>query len=522
MKQFLLFISIIGLISLASCRKDFSTQPSTGQLEFSKDTVFLDTIFSEIGSSTYTLKVYNRSNEAITIPTISLKDGENSRYRLNVDGIAGNSFNDIDILAKDSIFVFVEVTVSDLSTTELLYVDELLFDTGDKQQDVKLVTLVRDAVFLFPDKIDGVVETLLMGINDEEEEIRIEGRFLNENHPINGNEYIFTNEKPYVIYGYMKVGSEDDQPKTLTVEAGAEIHFHANSGLLVGNGSSLHVMGTQNIEGQENTEVVFQGDRLEPAFENISGQWGYIRFLTGSVNNYINYATIKNGLIGLVSGGIQFVEVPTLEITNSQIYNNSLFGILGLHTNIKGRNLALNNSGNSAFAAMVGGVYNFTHCTFANSINQRSTPNVWLLDSNIVLKGEDDELETRNFYSVNFTNCIIDGYSNMELGFDQQGTDTEFNMHFANNLIQFNDTQNTFEGEALYNFDDTNLYTNNIFNGFLDYKNLSLNELNIGENSDAIGKASFNGTLQAPIDILGKTRANPADVGSYEHVIFEE
>ena len=32
------------IIGLGSCRKDFSTTPSTGNLRFSKDTVFLDTI----------------------------------------------------------------------------------------------------------------------------------------------------------------------------------------------------------------------------------------------------------------------------------------------------------------------------------------------------------------------------------------------------------------------------------------------------------------------------------------------
>lgn len=515
MKQFVLFISIVTLVFLASCRKDFSTQPSTGQLEFSKDTVFLDTVFSQIGSSTYTLKVYNRSNEAITIPSIRLKDGENSRYRLNVDGLAGESFTDVDILAKDSIFVFVEVTVSDLSTTELLYVDELLFDSGDKQQDVKLVTLVKDAVFLFPNKIDGVIETLLLGQNNEGEDIRVEGRYLTD------DELTFTNEKPYVIYGYMEVG-KPNQPRTLTIEAGAEIHFHKNSGLRIGNGSSLHVLGTRNIEGQPKTEVIFQGDRLEPAFENIPDQWGYIRLLSGSVNNYINYATIKNGLIGIVSEGIQFVEVPVLEIKNSQIYNSSLFGILGLHTNIKGSNIAINNSQLSDFSAMVGGAYNFTHCTFANSKSQRNTPNVWLLDSNAVIKDKDDDLITANFYDLNFTNCIIDGFSNIELGFDQKGTDTFPSMHFTNNLIKFNDTQNTFDGEALYDFDNTTLYTDNVFNSFLDYKNLSLNELVIGENSDAIGKASISGTSQVPIDILGKTRVNPASVGAYESVVFEE
>ena len=67
----LLFLFIIGLaISLTSCRKDFVFEPNTGGLEFSKDTVYLDTVFTNIGSSTYRLKVYNKSDKDISIPKI--------------------------------------------------------------------------------------------------------------------------------------------------------------------------------------------------------------------------------------------------------------------------------------------------------------------------------------------------------------------------------------------------------------------------------------------------------------------
>ena len=99
------------VILWSSCRNDFETVASTGNLEFSRDTVYLDTVFTNIGSSTYNLKVYNRSNDDINIPTIALGDGEASNYRLNVDGIPGKTFEDITILAKDSIFIFIETTL---------------------------------------------------------------------------------------------------------------------------------------------------------------------------------------------------------------------------------------------------------------------------------------------------------------------------------------------------------------------------------------------------------------------------
>src|SRR5690606_4738317 len=148
----------LGLLVLvvlwSSCRNDFESLPSQGNLEFSKDTVYLDTIFTNIGSSTYTLKVYNRSSENISIPSVRLSQGESSRYRLNVNGRAGKTFNNVEILAKDSIFVFIETTI-DINTfpgnLQFLYTDAIEFDSGSNQQKVELVTLVQDAIFLYPE-----------------------------------------------------------------------------------------------------------------------------------------------------------------------------------------------------------------------------------------------------------------------------------------------------------------------------------------------------------------------------------
>ena len=99
MKRILYFFFTISiLVFWSSCRKDFDFAPSTGNLEFSKDTIYLDTIFSNIGSSTYNLKVYNRSNTDISIPTVRLAQGESSNYRLNIDGIPGKTFQNVELL----------------------------------------------------------------------------------------------------------------------------------------------------------------------------------------------------------------------------------------------------------------------------------------------------------------------------------------------------------------------------------------------------------------------------------------
>ena len=90
-RLFQLTVIFLFILTWSSCRNDFEFEPSTGGLEFSKDTVYLDTVFSNISSSTYTLKVYNRSNKDIVIPNINLSKRENSRFRLNIDGSTGSS-----------------------------------------------------------------------------------------------------------------------------------------------------------------------------------------------------------------------------------------------------------------------------------------------------------------------------------------------------------------------------------------------------------------------------------------------
>ena len=155
-KIFLLFLMVT--ITCLSCRKDFDYSPSNGDLRFSKDTVFLDTIFSGIGSATYLLKVYNDSKEDIEIPSISLESGLESNYRLNVEGVAGKMFSDIPINSKDSLFIFIETnhSITNDSTNQMLYSDILNFDVGSKQQKVPLVTLIKNAIFLYSQENSNV------------------------------------------------------------------------------------------------------------------------------------------------------------------------------------------------------------------------------------------------------------------------------------------------------------------------------------------------------------------------------
>jgi hypothetical protein len=509
MRYILGILLVLIIFQLSSCRKDFSTELSKGNLEFSKDTVYLDTVFTNIGSSTYRLKVYNRENNAVTIPVIQLGNGMDSGYRLNVDGVSGKYFENVDVLAKDSLFIFIETTLDYSQISDPLYIDDLLFDQGSNQQVVKLVTLVQDAHFLYPAQENGIIETLVI----DGEQTEIQGRYLTN------DELTFTNEKPYVIYGYMAVGDAENAPKTLTVEAGAQVHFHANSGLIVNPNSSLHINGTLNIEGLPVTEVMIQGDRLEPDYEEVPGQWGVIWLREGSIDNRISYATIKNGGVGLLVDGYLDEMTPVLEMNNTQFYNHSQFGVLGRNTNIKGHNLVFNNFGLSAFAGTQGGVYEFTHCTFANYWNGgvRSLPTVLV---NNFYTEDNENYTVFDLQKADFTNNIIYGTNQVEFLLEKvEGA--AFNFNFKNNLLKFNDASGNLTSLPEYDFSNNTYYSDNIFNETPDFFDTSLNQMQVGENTGGLGHALPSATAQYPIDIVGTSRANPADIGAYEHIIFD-
>ncbi|WP_435262118.1 hypothetical protein [Tenacibaculum sp. nBUS_03] len=499
MRYIYCILVVFLLIISSSCRKDFETMPSFGNLEFSKDTVFLDTIFSNIGSATYNLKVYNKSSNAITIPEIKLENGIASNYRLNVDGTPGKDFKNIEILANDSLYVFVETTIDFNTITNPLYTDKILFDNGNNQQDVDLVTLVQDAHFIFPAKNNMGIETLTIDGKDS----KIQGRFLKD------SELTFTAEKPYVIYGYVAVPTN----KTLTINAGAKLHFHRNSGLIVDNKASLKANGTLS------KKILFQGDRLEHAFNDVPGQWGTIWMRAGSKENILNNTLIKNGIVGILVDSIGHNTTPTLTIKNTEIYNNSSYGILGRNTNILGENIVIGNTGQSSLACTFGGTYNFTHATFSNFWNNslRQLPAV-LVNNFIAFTNNNgqENIITRDLLAANFSNCIIDGNNNIEF-FLEKSDKSLFNYSIKNCMIKFNDINNELTNNQELKFDNTAHYQNIYLNRFSNFKDVASNNFNIGDKSEAINKGFLT---TVTFDILGVNRASTIDLGAYQHITF--
>lgn len=397
-------ILVCTALLLFQCRKDRidedNISTSSGiQLSFSDQVVLFDTVFTTVGSTTRYLKVYNNSSSSIKISSIRLVGVDNAVFRMNVDGEPGDLIKDVYLAGKDSLFIFVDVTIDPNSATLPFIVEgKIEFLTNGNRQEVSLVAYGQQAYFItpttFPENLPPY--SIVMGKNT--------------------NDTTWDNTLPIVVYGYAVV----DSTQHLTIEKGTQIHFHANSGLWVYRYGQLTVNGTLD------EPVVFQGDRLD-GYKDVSGSWDRIWINEGEAgnDNTFEYAIIKNSFIGIQAEYNPFrglkdgVSANQLNLINTTIDNTEFAGILGSNYKILGQNLLVTNSGSSNFVVAGGGAYVFQHSTFANywrgSI--RNTPSVFL--SHLYFDFEERAFRQDSMV-VHFQNSIIWGDQDSEFNIEEE------------------------------------------------------------------------------------------------------
>jgi hypothetical protein len=433
-----LLAPIILIFLFTSCRKDnILTDPSV-KLSFSRDTVHFDTVFTSIGSSVRLFKVFNTENKRIQISNIRLGSGDTTFYRLNVDGVPGKYFTNVDIEANDSIYVFVAVTIDPTNVNNpFLVSDSVVFSINGNEQKVYLDAYGQNAYFHYGEIIDANT--------------------------------IWNNDKPHVIINSFLV----DSNVTLTITAGTLIYMHANS--------ALFVNGTLICNGTKQDSIVFQGDRLENFFIDLPGNWGYIRFLTPSKDNYLEHVIVKDALNGIVVDQLSVNANYKLTMKKCQIRNMFYYGIQSATGSIKAENCLVYNCGEQCLLTYLGGDYKFDYCTFANYGSEalsHQSPSVGFTNY--------FEEATNTFQiaplDISFTNCIIYGGIEDELSIDSvSNAAAPVNYVFKNCNIK-----------SSYNFPSSN-YINCQKNQDPLFSNYSEGSYKLLTGSPCIG-AAFNGT----------------------------
>ena len=108
--KILLFSSFwLALLAISCNRDNISFDQPSQELRFNRDTVFCDTVYHQVRSETYAVKVYNNEDKDILIPRIHLEKGASSLYKINVDGKPGYDFKDVPLRKNDSLYIFVEI-----------------------------------------------------------------------------------------------------------------------------------------------------------------------------------------------------------------------------------------------------------------------------------------------------------------------------------------------------------------------------------------------------------------------------
>jgi len=271
--------------------------------------------------------------------------------------------------------------------------------------------------------------------------------------------------------------------------------------------------------GEVGEEIVLEGDRLEPAYSNIAGQWSTLWLRSGSTGNVLRNVIIRNNEIGIIADSLSNGNIPTLELRDVQIYNTTTFGLLGRHAHILAENLVIGNNGTSSLACSNGGKYSFVHSTFGNfwSKSLRQYPAVLINNFKVSKVNGSDVISASNLYQADFINCIIDGSQSIEFLFEKvEGT--VYKYRFVNSMLRFNDVNNKYKGNPLYDFENPDVYLNNIFNGKTDFINTVTNDYRIGEKSEGIGKADPVAAGKVPQDLLGVMRLPIPDMGAYQHI----
>ena len=464
-KTGILLLLVTGIFFYSCNKEHFITSPDV-QLGFSTDTLFFDTIFTTIGSTTRSFTVHNPYNKPLKIESVRLGKGLDSPFRLNVDGVPGNEVHDLEIQGHDSMYVFVEVTIDPLGNSmPLLIQDSVVFLVNNREQDVDLVAWGQDVHL-----IDGEI-------------IKAQ---------------TWENDKPYLIIHSMMV----DTGQTLLIKPGVRIYSHFNS--------TIYISGTLIVKGTLDEPVIFTGDRLEKMYEDIPGQWSGIYFLNGSKHNEIENATIRNGIYGVHLGNFYSHDsFPDLHISNTIIQHMNFAGISSVGARIRAENCVIADCGFYGLSLTTGGDYRFIHCTVANYWDWSNRTGISLLLTNYY-NLNDTALFTGDLVRADFENMIIYGNQESEVALSSISKEVGFRYYFDHCLLKVKNPEenpDTAFHNVFFNMDPGFVSTD-------DY------DFQLDSLAFARDKGDLQIAMAVPLDILGhdRTADGHPDLGAYERI----
>ncbi len=476
-------LTICFLQWFSSCDdSDSFTLGRGAMLVFSTDTVKFDTVISTIGSSTRQLMVYNHNGDGLRIASIRMKKGENTPFRVNVDGSylepeSGARAFDFEIRKGDSIRVFAEVTMPENGQDAPKEMnDTLIFCLESGLEQGVIMTAVGQDAYLWRGRVIERDTTFEMG-------------------------------RPILIYDSLSV----KEGVTLTMNPGVQIYFHDRA--------NLWVHGRVMAEGTKEKPIVFRGDRTDRMFDylpydNTPSRWGGIRLKASSFENRFTHVDIHSASYGIACDS-SAIDVVKLTLENSIIHNIGGEG-LGLYhcRSIVGNTQISNTLGHSV--AVVGGWTEFVHCTVAQFYPWDATRGDALYLANKWLE-LDYPLE-----HAGFMNCLITGYADDVVTGNIEDEENKVDYAFKNCVLRTvpSDDMLRFVNVNFENKDDEQAGQHQFMKFDTDK---FLYDFRLKDTSPARDKGALEWADLYPVDRYGNSRLldTAPDAGCYEYMAEE-
>lgn len=475
----IVYIVLLAL-GMVACQQDIVSDDPTLQLSFSHDSVLFDTVFTEMGTSTKCVMVYNRNKNAIEIAQVQMQSGK--YFHINLDGEnAIEKLKNITLRGGDSLYLFVRAHIDPLDkNSPVLVEDSIAFDVNGKIQHIRLQAYGQNVK-----KIRG--ENGLMILQN----------------------MTMTNEKPYLIYDTVAVAGN------LNVEAGTTIYMHT--------GAMIYAYGNVTAKGTKDAPIIFRGDRTDMLFDSVpyrmaSGQWDGIYLIhdkSSLPTTYtLDYVDILSGNIGLYVYSEATGILPRLTLTNSRVHNHSVYGLVLQNVDATVANCEISNCA-SYCVYLAGGKHNFVHNTIAAYYGYPYTD----LNLHTNILPEDVAAVYVNNLSKNmaktnssFYNCIITGGRKRNVVVATPLSDY-YEGRFEGNYLRSDSLDAAYAKNNVYATDSDSCVFKNIY--YLS-KEYHYYDFHLDSLSPARGIGDSIAALSYPTDREGYRRKSKPDAGCYE------
>ena len=482
MKKIITYSFILLACVFGGCQQDRVSADPSLQIYFSHDTVLFDTVFTDMGTSTHRVMIYNPNKNAVSIKQVSMQEGK--YFHINLDGENDlDKLRDVIVRGEDSLFLFIRAHIDPLDeNSPVLIEDNIAFLVNDQTQRITLQAYGQNI-----EKIQGKNGLKIF------------------------QELTLTNTKPYVIYDTIAVAGD------LNIEAGTTIYMH--------EGAGIYAYGSVHAQGTKEQPIIFRGDRTDKLFDSVpyrmaSGQWNGIYLINDESfmppTYCMEYVNILSGSVGLYAYSASTTRRPQLELKNSQIHNHSIYGVVLQNVDANVSNCEISNCA-SYCVYLAGGEHHFVHNTIAayygypysdlnihNNVIPEDVAAVYINDL------------SKNYAKTisSFSNCIITGGRKNNVVVATPLVD-EYKGQFVGNYLRADSLSKKFAHHNVYAAEEDTTVFRNIY--YL-YKQYHYYDFQLDSLSPARGIADSITALSYPTDRIGNTRKPHPDAGCYEYI----